>query len=100
MSFNTPILTVLSWAKAGAASPNPASATSAAVRRASIFFFIEFLQRLNPGGSLFGASPGPPLVRPAPRGNAPIVARPRSRHDADPMELAGAHAGARKLRSV
>src|SRR5260370_12811874 len=48
MSFSTPILTVFSWANAGAASPNPAHAISAAARRASVVF-INFLQMLTPG---------------------------------------------------
>ena len=48
MSFNTPILTVFSWAKAGVAS-NPPIAMSAVVPSASVFFFIQFLQRLTPG---------------------------------------------------
>src|SRR5260370_17214228 len=52
MSFSTPILTVFSWASAGAASPNPAHAISAAMCRASVVC-INSLQMLTPGSLSF-----------------------------------------------
>src|SRR5216683_5647455 len=85
MSFSTPILTVLSWARAGAARPNPAHAISAAVRRASVVF-IDSLQMLTPGwlsfrsltkGLIDQTIPWFAIALLAPRRNAPIVARPR-----------------------
>ena len=53
MSFSTPILTVLSWAKAGVARLSAASATEAAKRRA-ILFVMVFLQKWLFAGSLCG----------------------------------------------
>src|SRR5216684_805980 len=85
MSFSTPILTVLSWARAGAARPNPAQAISAAVHRASVVF-IDSLQMLTPGwlssrnltkGLIDQTIPWFAITLLAPRRNALIVARPR-----------------------
>src|SRR3982074_40095 len=85
MSFSTPILMVLSCARAGAARPNPAHTMSAAVCRASVVF-IDSLQMLTPGwlsfrsltkGLIDQTIPWFAIAFLAPRRNAPIVARPR-----------------------
>src|SRR5450631_954879 len=84
MSFSTPILMVLSCARAGAARPNPAHAISAAVRRASVVF-IDSLQMLTPGWLSFRSLTKGlidqtisrfSIALQAPRRNALIVARP------------------------
>jgi hypothetical protein len=58
MSFNTPILTVLSWAKAGAAKLAQASAMNAAECRASIVLIELPPELIFPIGTLFGAFTG------------------------------------------
>src|ERR1700704_5903837 len=52
MSLSTPILTVLFWASAGAARPNPAHASSAAACRVSVVF-IEFPPAVDARMALF-----------------------------------------------
>src|SRR3954451_12131956 len=86
MSLSTPILTVLSWASAGLASPRPASAMIAP--RCAIFVFIEIppcvglFQRVGCQLEFLDALSGIDL------GGIHVALR-IDRHGVNPVELAG-----------